>query len=217
MATVIETFGRWRYEQLPPLDLCGLHADLGRLLTPALRSLAIKALLILGAAPQAGETLAARGRRVLAALEAHDGPTLAAFVRGLVEQLDRPIADVVEEIDALSLALLEIARGLDGAAVMRLIVQVLVVREGRRGGLSFQVVAGAPTYVPVASVQDLNEQTADSPLELWRLFAWALLINLRPFTAALRTWAGRGPTAKPGSTPAPTPGTAGPSTPSPPP
>lgn len=214
MATIIETFGRWKYEQLPPLDLCGLHADLGRLVTPAVRSLLIKTLLILGAAPQAGETLAARGRRVLAALEAHDGPTLASFVRGLVEQLDRPIDELVQEIDAISLALIEVARMLDGRAVMQLMEQVLVVRDGRRGGLSYQVIAGAKQYVPITTVNELNEQT-QTPNELWRLFAWALMVDMRPTTAALRTWVERGLTARPGSTPGPTPATPGPSTPSP--
>lgn len=214
MATVIETFGRWRYEQLAPLDLCGLHADLGRLVTPALRSLLIKALLILGAQPQTGETLAARGRRVLAAFDAHDGPALAGFVRGLMELLDRPLAELIEEIDAISLALMEVSRALDSRAVMRLMVEVLVVREGRRGGLSFQVVSGARNYVPITTVDDLNEQ-AQTPNELWRLFAWALMVDLRPTTAALRTWVERGLTARPGSTSAPTPPTDGPSTPSP--
>lgn len=214
MATVIEIFGRWRYEQLAPLDLCGLHADLGRLLTPALRSLLIKALLILGARPQDGETLAARGRRVLAAFERHDGPALAGFVRGLMEQLDRSLAELVEEIDAISLALMELARALDSRAVMRLMVEVLVVREGRRGGLSFLVTAGAKNYVPISTVDDLNEQ-AQTPNELWRLFAWALMVNLRPTTAALRTWVERGLTERPGPTSAPTPPTDGPSSPSP--
>ena len=217
MAAVIETMGRWRYEQLRPLDLCGLHADLGRLLGPALRSVVIKALLILGASEQAGESLEAKVKRVLGAFEAHDGPALQRFVAGLLERLDRPWSEAVAELDMVSLALAKVTRALDGAAVMRLIEQVLVTREGRRGGLSYQAVPGAKAYAPIASADDLNEQTSLDPLELWRLFAWALMINLRPITAGLHTWVGRRLTERPGPTTGPTPPTPGPSTSSPPP
>lgn len=216
MAPVIETMGRWRYEQLRPLDLCGLHADLGRLLGPALRSVVIKALLILGASEQAGETLDAKVKRVLGALDGRDGPALQRFVAGLMSRLDRPWAEAVQELDMVTLALAEVTRVLDGDAVMRLIEQVLVTREGRRGGLSYQVVPGAKEYVPIAGVDDLNEQTSLDPLELWRLFAWALMINLRPITAAAHTWVARRLTVPPG-TGGPTPTTGGPSTSSPPP
>lgn len=215
MAAVIETFGRWRYEQLRPLDLCGLHADLGRFLGPALRSVVIKALLILGATEQPGETLEAKVKRVLGAFEAHDGPALQRFVAGLMSRLDRPWSEAVAELDMVSLALAQLTQALDGPAVMRLIEQVLVAREGRRGGLSYQVVPGAKEYVPIASVDDLNEQTSLDPLELWRLFAWALMINLRPITAAAHTWVARRLTERPGPITRPTSPTPGPSTSSP--
>lgn len=217
MAAVIESMGRWRYEQLRPLDLCGLHADLGRLLGPALRSVVLKTLLILGASEQLGETLEAKVKRVLSAFESHDGPAMQRFVAGLMSRLDRPWSEAVAELDMVSLALAQMTQALDGPAVMRLIEQVLVTREGRRGGLSYQAVPGAKaagSYVPIASVDDLNEQTSLDPLELWRLFAWALMINLRPITAAARTWVERRLTDRPG-TAGPTSPTPGPSTSSP--
>lgn len=207
--TAFETFGRWRYEQLPPIELTCLYADLGRLLGPALRNSLMRTLLVLGATPEPGETAEARIRRVVEAVDAKLGGKLSAYVRGLLE---RPWVEVVDDLDVLSFAVAELLGSLSGRALRDLMITVLLYNDNRtRGGLQVQSVPSGAAYVPIKTIKDLDEQFSLAPLELPRVFAWALMVNLRPITAALSTSLERGRPSPVGA-PAPTPATPGRST-----
>jgi hypothetical protein len=169
----------------------------------------MRTLLVLGSTPEPGETAEARIRRVVEAIDGKLSGRLSGFVRGLLE---RPWVEVVSDLDILSFAVAELLAGLDGRTVRGLMMTVLLVDDARsRGGLQFQTVPGGRSYMPIKSVKELDQQFSLSPTELPRVFAWGLMINLRPITAELSMSLGLG-RPSPAAGPVPTPATPGPST-----
>lgn len=196
--TVTVTRGRWKLEQLGPIDACTLSVDLARVLGDGLRGVLRQVLAFLGQGAEGDERPFERAQRVLGLLDADPSALLGSI-------MDRPWSALVEDVDHVGEALVDLLRPLSPAQLRRFAEILLVRVDGRKGGLFVSPTAGADPTVPVGSLDDLDALLGDNPLEFFRLLAWGLELNLRPLIAALGTARSSGSRSRATDSSAPTP------------
>lgn len=184
--TVTDRRGRWQIEQLGPLDLCLLQADLVRTLGEPLRAALRGLLAYLGEPAAVGEHPFAKLQRVLKTLLERPQDLLGSV-------MDRPWDKLCGDADRVVGTFVEMLQVLPPAHLRRFAETLLVRQPGRlKGGLRVAPTSGADPTLDVDSLGRLDELIADNPLEFWRLLLWALEVNLRPLIAASATGLGRG-------------------------
>lgn len=184
--TVTDRRGRWQLEQLGPLDLCLLQADLVRTLGEPLRAALRGLLAYLGEPSAEGEQPFAKLERVLKTLLERPKDLLGSV-------MDRPWDELRADADRVVGTFVEMLQVLPPVHLRRFAELLLVRQPGRpKGGLRVAPTAGADPTLDVDSLARLDELLADNPLEFWRLLLWAFEVNLRPLIAASATGLGRG-------------------------
>lgn len=180
-STVIEVKGRWALEQLGPLDLCMLQADLAKALGGPLREALRLALAFLGEESEEGEGPWQKLNRVAAALG--DPEQLKLLVGSVFDR------DLTKDLGTISDALVEMLRATSTRDLRRIAETMLVRQPARKGGLRHAVSPDAPPAKghEVDSLDTLDAFLSKNPLELWKLILWGLELNLRPLIAALGT------------------------------
>lgn len=196
--TITVTRGRWRLEQLGPIDACTLSVDLTRVLGDGLRGVLRQVLAFLGESPEGGEGPFEKAQRILGLLDSDPKALLGSV-------MDRPWEAFIRDADHVAEALVGLLLPLSPVQLRRFAETLLVRVEGRKGGLWVSPAPGADPSVPVVSLDALDALLVDNPLEFFRLLAWGLEFNLRPLIAALGTARSSGSRGRATSSEDPTP------------
>lgn len=198
---VIETKGRWALEQLGPIDVCLLEAELASTLGETLRA-GLRLVVAYLAEPATDEEAEAQGPwakldRIMKALNEDPRQLLGRI-------MDR---DILADAAQISATLVDMIRAVSVREIRSIAERLLVRLPGRnKGGLFVSIAPGQPPTVPISSLADIDAHLADNPHEFWRLLLWGLELNLRPLIAALGTGRGRGEDQEaPASTPSSAP------------